>query len=136
MSVVGIGTQVVECDRVRRLIDRHGEAFLAQVYTDREVRACHARPRSTEQFAAVWAAKEAVFRAVGLTWRPGVAWTDVEVVHEPGTQPRAVVTGPTADRLAARGVGSVMLTTAHTRAFATATAVALAAAAPERVNHG
>lgn len=127
MSIVGIGTQVLECARVRRLIDRYGEAFLAQVYTPREVRECHARPRATEQFAAVWAAKEAVFRALGLTWRPGVSWADVEIEHEPGGRPRAVVTGPTADRLAARGVGAVLVTTAHTREYATATAVALAA---------
>ena len=124
MELRGIGTQVLECARVRRLIDRHGEAFLLQVYTEAEVRYCNGRPDTTEQFAAVWAAKEAVFRSLGTTWRPGVAWTDVEVFVEAGG-PRAEVRGATADRMAARGVGAVLLTTAHTRAFATATAVAL-----------
>lgn len=124
MDLRGIGTQVLECDRVRRLIDRHGEAFLLQVYTEREVRYCNGRPDTTEQFAAVWAAKEAVFRCLGTTWRPGVAWTDVEVFIEAGG-PRAEVRGATADRMAARGVGAVLLTTAHTRAFATATAIAV-----------
>lgn len=124
MDVLGIGTQVIECARVRRLIDRHGEAFLGQVYTDREVRYCNAKRDTTEQFTAIWAAKEAVFRSLGTTWRPGVVWTDVEVIVE-NRSPRAEVRGATADRMAARGATGVLLTTAHTRAFATATAVAV-----------
>ncbi|MBX9625233.1 MAG: holo-ACP synthase [Gemmataceae bacterium] len=124
MELVGIGTQVIECARVRRLIDRHGEAFLGQVYTARELRYCNGRRHTTEHFTAVWAAKEAVFRSLGTTWRPGVAWTDVEVVAEAGGQ-RVEVGGATAERMRARGVGAVLLTTAHCRAFATATAIAV-----------
>src|SRR5438445_9810949 len=43
MDIAGIGTQVVECLRVRKLIDKHGELFLRQVYTDRETRQCNAK---------------------------------------------------------------------------------------------
>ena len=124
MDVVGIGTQVMECARVRKLIDRHGEAFLKQVYTPREVMACNGKTHSTEQFTAIWAAKEAVFRALGTTWRRGVEWTDVEVICENGGPPQVVVTGATRELLAARGVGPILLTMAHCRSFATATAIA------------
>ena len=126
MNISGIGTQVMECARVRRLIERHGEAFLRQVYTDRETRYCHARPHATEQFTALWAAKEAVFRSLGTTWRRGVSWTDVEVVCEAGG-PTVVVAGATRELQAARGVRSILVTMAHCRAFATATAIAGAA---------
>jgi holo-[acyl-carrier protein] synthase len=121
--IVGIGTQVVECARVRKLIDRHGEAFLRRVYTDREIRACNANPQTTEAFAAVWAAKEAVFRALGTPWRRGVDWTDVEVVNG-----AAAVCGATADRMAERGAARVLVTTAYCRGFATATGIAVAEA--------
>jgi holo-[acyl-carrier protein] synthase len=120
--IVGIGTQVLECARVRKLIDRHGEAFLRRVYTDREIGRCNADPRTTEAFAAVWAAKDAVFRALGCPWRRGMVWTDVEV----GVGNAVTVGGATADRMAARGVSRVLATTACCRAFATATGVALA----------
>lgn len=123
MNIVGIGTQVMECGRVRRLIDRHGESFLRQVYTDRETRHCHARPHATEQFTAIWAAKEAVFRSLGTTWRRGVSWTDIEVVFEAGG-PAVVVAGATRELQAAKGVGRFLLTMAHCRAFATATVIA------------
>ena len=125
MNIVGIGTQVMECVRVRKLIEAHGEVFLRQVYTDREVRACHAKKHTTEQFTAVWAAKEAVFRALGTTWKRGTNWTDVEVVAENGGGPHVVVTGPTQELMAARGVTSILLTLAHCRSFATATGVAV-----------
>ena len=125
MEIAGLGTQVVECLRVRKLIDRHGEVFLAQVYTLREQVFCRDRTHATEHYAALWAAKEAVFRSLGTTWRRGVAWTDVEVVCDNPVEPYVVVSGPTKELLDQRGVRNVLLTMAHTRAFATATAVAV-----------
>lgn len=125
MQIAGIGTQVVECVRVRQLIDKHADAFLAQVYTPREQVFCRDRAHSTEHYAAVWAAKEAVFRSLGTTWRKGVLWTDVEVMCDNPVEPCVVVVGATRQLLDARGVRNILLTMAHTRAFATATAVAL-----------
>ena len=125
MRIAGIGTQIVDCLRVRKLVDRHGERFLAQVYTAREQLYVRDRRHSTEHYAAVWAAKEAVFRSLGTTWRRGVAWTDVEVVCENPIEPAVIIGGPTAGLLAARGAASVIVTMAHCRAYATATAIAV-----------
>ena len=47
MEIAGIGTQVMECPRVRKLIDRHGETFLAQVYTPCELRYCNGKAQTT-----------------------------------------------------------------------------------------
>lgn len=122
MGITGLGTQVVECVRVRKLIDRHGEAFLTRVYTARELAFCRDHPHATEHYAAVWAAKEAVFRSLGTTWRKGTDWTDIEIAPD---APAATLTGPTRAVADSRGVSAVLVTTAHTRAFATATAVAV-----------
>ena len=127
MEIVGLGTQVMECARVRKMIDQHGEVFLKQVYTDGEVAHCNTKRQSTEHFTALWAAKEAVFRALGTTWKRGMNWADVEVVHDNGSPPRVVVVGQTAELLAVRGVSQILLSTAFCRDFATATAVAVRA---------
>jgi holo-[acyl-carrier protein] synthase len=127
MEIVGLGTQVIDCARVRKMIDQHGEVFLKQVYTDREVAYCNTKRQTTEYFTALWAAKEAVFRALGTTWKRGMNWADVEVVHDNGSPPHVAVGGQTAELLAARGVSQVLLTTAFTREFATATAIAVRA---------
>jgi holo-[acyl-carrier protein] synthase len=127
MDIVGIGTQVMECARVRGLIDQHGEIFLKQVYTTREIAYCNGKKQSTEQFTALWAAKEAVFRTLGLTWKRGMNWADIEVVCENGGPPEIVVTGPTREMMVIRGATRIMVTMAHCRAFATATAIAMKA---------
>lgn len=125
MDIVGIGTQVMECARVRGLIDQHGETFLKQVYTAREVAHCNGKKQSTEQFTAVWAAKEAVYRALGMTWKRGMNWSDIEVVCENGGPPEVAITGPTREMMVIRGANRIMLSMAHCRAFATATAIAV-----------
>jgi holo-[acyl-carrier protein] synthase len=130
MAIIGLGTQVMECARVRQLIDEHADAFLKQVYTDREVRYCNGKKQTTEQYTALWAAKEAVFRALGTTWKRGVSWTDVEIVCDNGSPPHAVVNGPTRELMAARGANHLLLTLAFCRSFATATAVAVHSVAP------
>jgi len=124
MSVFGVGTQVVECARVAKLIDRHGEVFLLQVVTPREVGHGRERTRTNETFTAVWAAKEAVFRALGTRWRKGMDWRDVELVFDPGGEPVAKINGPTKELMDARGVRVIHVALAYTRTFATATAVA------------
>ena len=128
MGILGLGTQVMECARVRQLLDEHADAFLKQVYTNREVQFCNGKKQTTEQYTALWAAKEAVFRALGTTWKRGMNWTDVEIVCDNSGPPHAVVGGATRELMAARGVNHILLTMAHCRAFATATAIALHAA--------
>jgi holo-[acyl-carrier protein] synthase len=125
MDIVGIGTEIVECLRIGRMIEQHGEAFLARVFTPREVADCQSRRRATEQFAARYAAKEAVFEALGTPWRRGMEWTDVEVRQEPGGVPRVVLAGATGEAAREAGVADVRLSMAHCRAYATAYAMAV-----------
>src|SRR5947209_2982250 len=125
MGVVGIGTEIVECLRVGRMIEQHGEAFLNRVYTAREIRECQGRRRPTEQFAARWAAKEAVFESLGTPWRRGIEWTDVEVRQEVGGLPSVALSGATAEAAREAGVVTIHLSLAHCRAYATAYALAL-----------
>ena len=125
MDIIGIGTDIVECLRIGRMIERHGEQFLARVYTEHEVRHCQARKRAVEHFAAHWAAKEAVLRALNTGWRRGFAWTDIEV--RPGASGRleAFLSGAARDLAQRQGVGGVLLSTAHCRAYAVAYALAV-----------
>ncbi|HEY3788171.1 MAG TPA: holo-ACP synthase [Urbifossiella sp.] len=125
MNIVGIGTQIVDCTRVRKLIDRHGETFLAQVYTEDEMRFCNSRTHVTEHFTAIWAAKEAVLRSLGTKWHRGMNWTDIEIHHKRAESPTVEVGGETSELMVGRGVRRFLLTMAHCRTFATATSLAV-----------
>lgn len=125
MEIAGIGTDIVECLRVGRMIEEHGELFLRRVYTEREIRHCQSRKRTTEQFAAFWAAKEAVLKCLGLPWRRGLSWTDIEVRVEPGNRPKATLCGAAKDIAQGQQIGDILLSLSHCRAYAVAHAVAV-----------
>ena len=82
---------------------------------------------SPEEIIQKFAAKEAVFRALGTTWRRGLAWTDVEVIAENNGQLRVQLQGAVRDIAQRQGVGEILLSVGHCRSYATATALALGA---------
>jgi len=125
MEIVGIGTDIVECLRVGRMIEAHGELFLLRVFTEREVCYCQSRQRATEQFAAHWAAKEAILKCLGLPWRRGLSWTDMEVRIEASNRPKVMLCGAAKDIAQNQRISDILLSMSHCRAYATAHAIAV-----------
>ncbi len=125
MNILGLGTQIHDCARVRKLIEKHAEKFLYEVFTEREIAFCSQRSHSTEYYTAVWATKEAVFRSLGRKWKRGVSWHDIEVVCQKGGEARVKLTGPTREKALAKGAKGIRVSFAYTRLFATAMAIAL-----------
>ncbi len=83
MEILGIGTDIIECPRIGKMIENHGELFLRRIYTEREIRYCQSRKHAIEHFAGRWAAKEAILKAMGTGRSHGIAWTNIEVRHGP-----------------------------------------------------
>jgi holo-[acyl-carrier protein] synthase len=125
MEIVGIGTDIVECVRIGRMIEQHGELFLSRVYTEREVRYCQSRKRAVEHFAGRWAAKEAVLKCLGSGWRKGLCWTDMEIRNHPSGQPEVLLCGAAKETAQALRIANILLSISHCRAYATATAIAV-----------
>src|SRR6266852_1972649 len=113
MDIVGIGTDIVECLRIGRMIEQHGELFLTRVYTEREIRYCQARKQAKEHFAGRWAAKEAILKCLGTGWRKGLCWTDMEIRNDSEGKPRVVLRGAARDRAEQIGIGDVLLSISH-----------------------
>lgn len=124
MSVIGIGTDIVECLRIAQMIERHGELFLKRVYTDREIEYCSARKAATQHYAGRWAAKEAVLKAMGTGWARGISWVDIEVRNDEGGRPRIALGGGARDVCESLGVGEMLISISHCRTHATAYALA------------
>jgi holo-[acyl-carrier protein] synthase len=125
MRIIGIGTDIVECVRIAEMIRRHGEVFLAHVFTEREIGYCRSRRKATEHFAARVAAKEAVLKSFGT--KPGSKpnWSEIEVINDPGDQPRVELYGSTREAAAAKQVGEIFISLSHSRTFAIAFATAV-----------
>jgi holo-[acyl-carrier protein] synthase len=125
MEIVGIGTEIVECVRIGRMIQAHGELFLARVFTPKELRHCQKRKNPTEHFAGQWAAKQAVLKALGIHSVKRVAWTDLEILHVTGHRPNVHLQGMIKDHAQQQRVSEILVTLAQCRAYATAYAIAL-----------
>ncbi len=125
MAVAGIGTEIVECLRIAQMIEQHGEAFLTRVFTQQEIAYCSARNAATQHYAGGWAAKEAVLKAIGTSWRRGINWRDVEVLYSPSGKTTIALTGGAGEAAAVKGIDSVMISIANCRTHATAYALAM-----------
>ena len=123
MEIVGVGSQILEVARVRHLLERHADAYLARVFTAAEQAHCGDRVHAAEHYAAVWAAKEAALRSLGLAWHRGLPWTDIEVDFG-GPRPTLRVAGAVGQAAASQRVTAWHLTLAHCRSHATATVIA------------
>lgn len=125
MPIYGIGTDIVECIRIRKMIERHGELFLRRVYTEREIGYCQAKKHAMEHFAGRWAAKEAIYKCLGTGWAKGMCWTDMEVRHDKLGKPHVHVAGAVKDYMKQARIADVLISISHCRAYATAYAIAL-----------
>ncbi len=122
-SVLGIGTDIVEVDRVEATLRRFGPRFERRVFSPAEM--AYARGGQTGQrLAARFAAKEAVLKALGVGLAGG-ALRDVEIVRGERGAPAAVLTGRAAERAARMGVDRVLVSLSHSRRYAVAQAVAI-----------
>ncbi|MDR2754809.1 MAG: holo-ACP synthase [Planctomycetaceae bacterium] len=125
MTIIGIGTDIIECERVERMVRRHGSHFVDRVFTKREVQYCTDRKSSDQHFAGRWAAKESVLKALGTGWISGIAWTDVEVLNESGGTPRVHLHGGAAQIAQEKQISEIQISISHCKSHAVAFAVAL-----------
>lgn len=118
--IIGIGVDIIEAERVKRLIERFANRFGEKIFTPREVAYCRRFRDSGRCYAARFAAKEAVFKALGTGLTQGVKWREVEVVNFPGGSPEVFLSGRTAALAKERGVQKVLLSLSHGKSEAIA----------------
>ncbi len=121
--VVGLGTDLMEIDRIEESIARFGERFLGRVFTPAEIAFCRKKKNAAESFAARFAAKEAAAKALGTGMSRGIGWQEIEVVRRPGERPEIVFHGRAAERAKALGVASAAISLTHSREIAMAVVV-------------
>jgi holo-[acyl-carrier protein] synthase len=118
-TIIGLGLDTTDIDRITDTIDRFGDRFLHRVFTDGEIAYCARRRVPAIHFAGRFAAKEAAMKALGTGRSQGVLWRDVEVVRRSGP-PQLQLHGGAARRFAAIGGRSSLLTITHSDELAMA----------------
>jgi holo-[acyl-carrier protein] synthase len=99
--IIGIGSDLCDARRIARAIERHGERFLARIFTETERARAERRANRVGTYAKRFAAKEACAKALGTGLRAGVFWRDMGVVNLPSGRPTMKLTGGALERLKA-----------------------------------
>ena len=79
--IIGIGVDIVDGQRIRRISEKFGGKFTGRIFTAREIAYCSDRAEDYVHFAGRFAVKEAMFKALGTGWRFGILWKDIEVLN-------------------------------------------------------
>lgn len=111
--IIGTGVDIIEIKRFKDAMERSGEKLILRLFTPDEQQYCNGHRDPVPHFAARFAAKEAVFKALGTGWAKGVAWLDVEVQKEEQEAPRIVLHGEAKRLCTAKGVGNMHLSLSH-----------------------
>jgi len=126
MRVFGIGIDVVEVARIASAIERHGEPFLAKIFTRSERDYCETRKTPAMHYAARFAAKEAVSKALGTGIGAHAGLHDLEILHDAAGAPKLNLTGAAAVFAKDHGITEIQISLTHAREYAAANAIALA----------
>jgi holo-[acyl-carrier protein] synthase len=122
-DVKGVGVDLAQIPRLRRVVERWDDRFLRRVFTDDEIAYCRRRRDPIPHFAARFAAKEATLKALGTGLSMGVNWRELEVRRERGQAPTMVLRGRTQAIARAKGASRVLLSLSHDGDYAMAQAL-------------
>ncbi len=127
-AIYGLGTDIVEVERIAAVLGRHGRRFVERVLGPEERarydrRAARVESRGVAFLATRWAAKEAISKAVGLGMRMPMSWQAVQILNDRAGRPIAVANGALAEFLWRHGL-ELHVTLSDERRIAVAFAVA------------
>ncbi len=127
--IIGIGIDLVMIERIHKARTSHS-GFLERVFTESEREYCSKQKFPSQHYAARFAAKEALLKAVGTGWSAGVKWTDMEVLHGEGGGPVVNISGRVKDLMDLKGVRQILLSYSHDGDYAVAQVVLAGGAVP------
>ncbi|MFA6044631.1 MAG: holo-ACP synthase [Phycisphaerales bacterium] len=124
MRILGHGIDIIEISRIDDMLAKHEDRFLERVFTEGEQAHGAASRRRSEHLAGRFAAKEAVYKALGTGNTAGIAWTDIEVVSLPSGKPTLRLLNNALDTSMSLGITEWHLSISHSHHSAVASAIA------------
>ena len=122
--IIGIGIDLVEVERVQRMLDSHGERLLQRLFTEGERQYSLGMARPALHLAVRLAAKEAAFKALsGTEGARGIGWSEIEVKRDALGRPSVTFHGRAAMRAEELAVARCHCSLTHTESNATAVVV-------------
>ena len=125
MGKIAHGIDLVDCPRIEKMLQRHGQRFMERIFTPLEQNYADRNKNRVEKLAGRFAAKEAVLKLLGTGWQGKIAWTDIEVANNAAGQPQVSVSGEVKKIASKLGIKDISVSITHTANFAIASAIAI-----------
>jgi holo-[acyl-carrier protein] synthase len=118
--IYGVGIDLVENDRIEKIIQKWGEKFLSRVFSDREICYCGRHAQSFIHYGARFAVKESFLKAIGMGLGRGVKLLEIEVVNNKSGKPEINLSGGAREFLVKAGIEKIHLSITHTKNYSSA----------------
>ena len=125
MRILGHGVDLVQVERIERMLRDHADRFVDRCFTAEERAYCAPMKRAAEHFAARFAAKEAVLKALGKGLSDGIGWVEIEVRRSPEGRPSIHLIGRAREIADEQGITSIFVSLSHTDSHAIASVIAV-----------
>ena len=120
--IVGLGSDLLDVARVEQKL-QEDSGFAASLFTPLEIRYCEGKHHPAQHYAARFAAKEALLKALGTGWRDGLSWHEIEIRRDELGRPVIALSGRVEQLAREQRVARVHVSLTHTAAFAAATVI-------------
>ena len=125
MNIFGIGIDVVEVERIASSMAEFGDRFARKVFTESERDYCESQKRPQIHYAARFAAKEAVAKAMGTGIGKDLAWLDMEIRRRESGEPEVFLSGDGAKFAEVNNIKEIKISLTHAQHYAAANAIVL-----------
>lgn len=120
--ILGNGIDLIEVERIKQTLERHGARFLDRIFTEKEQHYCLLHKHKEIHLAGRFAAKEACAKALGTGITEHVGWKDIEIINNAKGKPQVVLSPSLTDRLQHNRL-SIHLSISHTHSIAIASVI-------------
>lgn len=118
--IYGVGIDIVENDRIEKIIQKWGEKFLSRIFSDREIWYCGRHAQAFIHYGARFAVKESFLKAIGMGLGRGVKLLEIEVVNNKSGKPEIILSGGAREFLVKAGIEKIHLSITHTKNYSSA----------------
>ncbi|ADI38542.1 Holo-[acyl-carrier-protein] synthase [Waddlia chondrophila 2032/99] len=118
--IKGLGTDIIEIDRIEKVFNRYGQKFLDRILSKSEQEYCLKYKNPVQHYAGRFAAKEAIVKALGTGIRKAVSWTDIEILNNNQGKPQVYLSPEVRSHFSDP---IIHISISHSKKYATAVAI-------------
>ena len=126
MKIIAQGIDLIECQRIRDVWQRHGDRLTDRLLTPAELDYVRIHRDPVPRLAGRFAAKEAILKVLGTGWKGKIAWRDMEILNDPAGRPFVTLTDECKRIADSLGITQILISITHTDNFAAAVATGVA----------